>query len=180
MVTLFCLSHLQKILWWIWCEIMLLKFDTVHLFLCWRCVLDTAISSSVPSPLNVGVCKVNQDSAPQTLFQTWNYIIPLFPVLYWCFSREALHILFFKPSSLLRHAACFSQTTGCSIGWHCPAVSVFSPQRLEASAPSRGDRCCCCRASFVFSLSQLSWCWCWEAAGLTLSCCIQRCQFSRK
>lgn len=119
MVTLFCLSHFWKILWWIWCEIMLLKFVTVHLSLCWRYILDTAISLSVPSPLNVGVCKVNQSSTPQTLFQSWNYIIPLFPVLYWYFSREDLHIHFFKPSSLLRHAACFSQTTGCSIDWHC-------------------------------------------------------------
>lgn len=86
---------------------MLLKLDTVHLFsldwtpfLCWRRTLDVAISLSVPSPLNVGVCKVNQDSAPQTLLQTWNYIIPLFPLLYWYFRREELHVHFFKLSPL--------------------------------------------------------------------------------
>lgn len=86
---------------------MLLKLDTVPPFslcwipfLCWRCVLDISIGLSVHSPLNVGVCKVNQDSAPQTLFQTWSYIIPLFLILYRYFSREELHILFFKPSSL--------------------------------------------------------------------------------
>lgn len=142
---------------------MLSKHVIVHLFsldwtpfLCWRCLLDVAIGLSVPSPLNVGVCKMNQDSAPQTLLQTWNYFIPLFPILYGYFSREDLHMPFFEPSflhlahsvfqpdhRLLHRSALSSGPSSALKGWrwvHLQGVTAAVVPLSFSHCPSATDR----------------------------------------
>lgn len=133
----------------------------------------------VPSPLNVGVCKMNPDSAPQTLLQTW---ITLFH-----FSQFYMGILVEKIFTCLSlnlpfciwHTVCFSQITGCSIGQHCPVVRV-QPSRAGGECTFKGWLLLWCLFPFLVVLALRTELLLQEKAGETLSCCVQWCQLGRK